>query len=255
MDATELRSSDSGEIRIRKEAARAFSVVGIVSIGLGLVVLVFSSLPVRLMDPVWQLQFSGALAAAGFSLLIGTLLVCTAGALPVSPPPIHANVKLLRGICTWVAILYLALIPIQLYAGVRVLQQKASEEGRGQASWRRFKKQLEATSNEQELRALLGQLPEPVNLPAKLDQPFPQFKEAIVAQADSRFNALAFQTDQARSRRLQGFIGEAANNTLKSLLFAGGFAAFGQGKEGGPTLLDKALGLFGNKSRRRGRVG
>ena len=143
MDATELRSSDSGEIRIRKEAARAFSVVGIVSIGLGLVVLVFSSLPVRLMDPVWQLQFSGALAAAGFSLLIGTLLVCTAGALPVSPPPIHANVKLLRGICTWVAILYLALIPIQLYAGVRVLQQKASEEGRGQASWRRFKKQLE----------------------------------------------------------------------------------------------------------------
>jgi len=254
MDATEFDSSGSQENRLRKEAARGFSVVGTVSIGLGLVVVVFSSLPVRLMDPVWQLQFSSALGAAGFSLLIGTLLVCTAGALPISPPPIHANVKLLRGLCTWVAIVYLALIPIQLYAGVRVLQQKASEEGRGQATWRKFKKQLEATTNEQELRALLGRLPDPVNLPAKLDQPFPQFKAAIVAQADSRFNALAYQTDQARSRRLQGFIGEAANNTLKSLLFAAGFAAFAQGRDGGPTLLDKALGLFGNKPRRRGRL-
>lgn len=65
MSATELRSSSSNEIRIRKEAARAFSVVGVVSIGLGLVVLVFSSLPVRLMDPVWQLQLSGALTAGG----------------------------------------------------------------------------------------------------------------------------------------------------------------------------------------------
>ncbi len=254
MDATKLSSSGNNEIRIRKEAAQAFSVVGIVSIGLGFVVLVFNSLPVRLMDPVWQLQFSGALTAGGFSLLIGTLLVCTAGALPVSPTPIHTNVKLLRGICTWVAILYLALIPIQLYAGVRVLQQKTGEEGRTQASWKKFKKQLEATGNEQELRVLLGQLPQPINLPAKLDQPFPAFKQAIVAQADSRFNALVYQTNQARSKRLQGFIGEAANNSLKSLLFAAGFAAFAQGREGGPTLLEKAQGLFGNKSRRRSRT-
>lgn len=197
---------------------------------------------------------SSALSAAGFSLLIGTLLVCTAGALPVPASQDQANVKLLRGICTWVAILYLVMVPIQLYAGVRVLQQKASEEGRGQATWRKFKKQLEATANEQELRALLGRLPQPVELPAKLNQPFPEFKEAIVAQADSRFNALAFQTDEARSRRVQGFIGEAANNTLKTLLLATGFAAMAQAKPGAPTLLDKALGLFGNKPRRRGLV-
>lgn len=174
--------------------------------------------------------------------------------MPVSPPPIQANVKLLREVCTWVAILYLALIPIQLYAGVRVLQQKSGEEGRTQASWKKFRKQLEATGNEQELRALLGQLPQPINLPAKLDLPFPAFKKAIVTQADSRFNALIYQTNQARSQRLQGFIGEAANNSLKSLLFAAGFAAFAQGREGGPTLLKKAQGLFGNKSRRRSRT-
>lgn len=51
MEMTEPGSSGSQEIRLRKEAARAFSAVGVVAIGLGLVVLVFGSLPVRLMDP------------------------------------------------------------------------------------------------------------------------------------------------------------------------------------------------------------
>ncbi|MEA5442052.1 hypothetical protein [Cyanobium gracile] len=253
MDATEPSFSGNQEVRLKKEAANAFSVIGLVSIGLGLAVLVFSSLPVRLLDPVWQLQLSGALTAAGFSLLIGSLLVCTAGAFPGSAQPIGNNVKLLRNICTWVAILYLVLIPIQLYAGMRVLRQQSSEEGRTQAIWKKFKRQLEATSNEQELRTLLGQLPQPINLPAKLDQPFGSFKQTIVAQADSRFNALAYQTDQARSKRLQGFISEAANNSIKSLLMATGFAALAQGKPGGPTLLGQALRVFGNKSRKRSR--
>ncbi len=97
-------------------------------------------------------------------------------------------------------------------------------------------------------------LPQPINLPAKLDQPFNKFNELIVAESDSRFNALADQTDQARSRRLQGLIGEPAINTLKALLVAAGFAAFAQGRDGGPSLLDKALGVNGNKPRRRGRL-
>lgn len=86
--------------RPRKEAAQAFSVIGLVCLGLGLVTLVFSCLPVRLMEPAWQLQLSGGLTAAGFSILIGTLLICTAGALPTSPKPIHANVKMLCESCT-----------------------------------------------------------------------------------------------------------------------------------------------------------
>ena len=45
--------------RARKEAAPAFSFIGLVSLGLGLVTLVFRALPVRLMDPAWQLQLSG----------------------------------------------------------------------------------------------------------------------------------------------------------------------------------------------------
>jgi hypothetical protein len=70
MDATEPSVSGSSEVRIGKEAAQAFSVIGLVSLGLGLVTLVFASLPVRLLDPAWQLQLSGALTGAGFSLLI-----------------------------------------------------------------------------------------------------------------------------------------------------------------------------------------
>lgn len=135
-----------------------------------------------------------------------------------------------------------------------MLQQESSEEGLTLAAWKTFKRQLEASSNEQEQRDLLGNLNQPNNLTPKLDQPFPAFMERFVAATDSRFNAPANETDQTSSGRLQSWISEGATDNLKSLLFAAGFAAFAWGREGGPRLLDRALVLFGNMPRRRGRL-
>jgi hypothetical protein len=239
-------------VQIKKRAAQAFSAIGLISIGLGLLALVFGSLPVSLRDPAWQLRVSTAFTSAGFYLLIGTLLVCTADAFPVASEPVNHRVRLLRKLCTWMAILYLVLIPFQLYAGVRVLRQKSIEDGRPLAQWRKLKHRIKATANEQELRILLAKLPEPVILPAKLDRPFVAFKNGIIEQSDSRFKALANQAEQDRSKRVQGFIVEAANNCLRSLLFAAGFAAFAQAKPWAPTLLEQVLERIGLKRRRPG---
>lgn len=228
-------------IQIKKRAARAFYAIGLINIGLGLLALVFGSLPVSLLDPAWQLWVSTAFTSAGFFLLLGTLLVCTADAFPAASEPLNRRVRLLRKLCTWMAILYLVLVPIQLYAGVRVLQQKSREDGLPLALWEKPKLQIKATANEQELRILLAKLPEPIILPATLDRPFVAFKNGIIEQSDSRFKALANQAEQDRSKRLQGFIVEAANNCLRSLLFAAGFAAFSQAKAGDPTLLEQVL--------------
>jgi len=253
MDGTAPVSSSQSRIQLKKEAAQAFSTIGLIGIGLGLVALVFNSLPVRLLDPAWQLQFAAAFTSAGFFLLIGTLLVCTADAFHVASESPNKQVKGIRKLCTWLAILYLVLIPVQLYAGVRVLQQKSSEDGRPLAQWQKLKRQIEATTNEQELRTLLAKLPQPVNLPAKLDQPFVAFKNGIIEQSDSRFNALAYQAEQTRSKRVQGFIVEATNNCLRSLLFAAGFAAFARPKPGALSLLEHVLELFGlYRPKRRG---
>lgn len=253
MDGTDAVSSSKSRIHLKKDAAQAFSAIGLVCIGLGLLALVFGSLPLRLVDPAWQLQISSAFTSAGFFLLIGTLLVCSAEAFPVASAPLNDRVRLLRKLCTWMAVLYLVLIPVQLYAGVRVLRQKSSEEGNAQAFWQKFKRQLEATSNEQELRTALGKLPQPINLPPKLDQPFADFKDTIINQSDSRFKALAYEAEQARLKRLQDFIGEAANNCLHALLFAAGFAALAQAKPGAPTLLEQVLVRVGLQRPRRGR--
>ena len=253
MDGIDPVSLGKSRNQLKNEAAQAFSAIGWVCIGLGLLALVFGSLPVRLLDPAWQLQVSTAFTSAGFFLLLGTLLVCTADAFSVASETLNKQVNVLRKLCTWLAILYLVLIPVQLYAGVRVLQQKSSEEGIPLAQWQKLKRQIQATANEQELRTLLAKLPQPINLPPKLDQPFVAFRNGIIEQSDSRFNALTYQTEQTRSKRLQGFIGEAANNSLRSLLFAAGFAAFDRPKPGSLSLLEhvlKLLGLF--RPRRRG---
>ncbi|KAF0653393.1 hypothetical protein L107_07368 [Cyanobium sp. Copco_Reservoir_LC18] len=135
-----------------------------------------------------------------------------------------------------------------------MLQQESSQEGLTPAAWKTFKRQLEASSHEQEQRDLLGNLNLPNNLTPKLGQPFPAFVERFIVATDSRFHAPAHDTDQTNSGRLQSFISEGAINNLKSLLFAVEFAALARGLGGGPTLLEEARVLFGNKPRRRGRL-
>ncbi|WP_216907439.1 hypothetical protein [Synechococcus sp. CCY 0621] len=239
--------------RNQRDIAELLSTTGLVMVGYGLTALLFACLPIRLLDPEWQLRASGAFSASGPFLLIGLLLVCLARSFNGSSQQLISRVKLLRSLSTWAAILYLLLVPIQLHAGVRLLQQKSGQEAQLQAQWSKFKAQLQATTSEQEVRSLLATLPQPVQLPAKLDIPLPVLKKQLFANVDSRFNALRYQTAEARSQRLQNFLGEASSNCLKTLLVALGFAAFAQGREGGPTLLQKAQGLFGNKSRRRSR--
>ncbi len=246
-----LTSSTRGS-RTNRDLAGLLSTTGLVTIGYTLISLFFSCLPLKLVDPEWQLRAAGSFAASGPSLLVGSLLICLARAFDGTSQHLAGRVKLLRRLCTWTAILYLLLIPMQVHAGVRLLQQKSGEEAQLQAQWMKFRSQIQGTNSEEELRTLLSSLPQPAQLPSKLDVPLAVLKEQILTNADSRFRALKYQTEAARSQRWQNFISEAANTCLKTLLVAIGFAAFAQVRPGDPTLLNQGLVLIGKGSRRKG---
>ncbi len=57
-------------------ASRWFALIGWILIGTTLSGVVFTSLPVRLIWPEWQLQVISAILAGTISLLLGSLLVC-----------------------------------------------------------------------------------------------------------------------------------------------------------------------------------
>ncbi|WP_216901820.1 HpsJ family protein [Synechococcus sp. CCY 9618] len=237
--------------RSQMDIAELLSTTGLVLVAYGLIVLLFACLPLRLVDPEWQLRASGAFSTSGPFLLIGLLLLCLARSSTGASKQLISRVKLLRSLSTWAAILYLLLVPVQLHAGVRLLRQKSGQEAQLQAQWNTFKTQLQATTSEQELRSLLATLPQPVRLPDKLDIPLPVLKEQLLTNVDSRFNALRYQSAEASSQRWQNFLGEATSNCLKTLLVAIGFAAFAQRRPGDPTLLNQGLAVIGGGGRRR----
>ncbi len=251
----ESLSAEDQARRVQKETAGFLFVGGLILVAGAFNTLILSSLPFALFRAEWQLQFSGTFLTTGSLALAGALLLCASRAFHPSDPRLASRVVLCRRCCSWVAIACLLLIPVQLQAGVRLMQQQAAREAQNQAQWQSFKARLQASRSEQELRAILGGLPQPVQLPARLDMPLATLKQRLIAEVESRFNAASFRTDGARSSRWQDFLLEAFRNCLQSLLLAIGFAALAQGQPGEATLLAKALGRVGLGSRTRGQPG
>ena len=241
----DLWPPEDRDSRIQKDTGRLLFVGGLILIACSLNTLVLSSLPVRLLQADWQLQFASTLLSVGSLGLVGVLMLCTAPVFPPSDLKLEARVSLCRRLCTWVAMAYLVLIPIQLYAGVRLLNQQSAKETLNQKQWQSFRNRLEASRSEGELRSLLGTLPQPIALPERLQIPLPTLKQRLITEVESRFNALTYQTDGARSRRWQDFLLEAARNCLQSLLLGIGFAAVAQRHPGESTLLERLVGLTG----------
>lgn len=248
----ELLTPSDKELRGKRDVAGLLSTIGLVTIGYALTILVFGALPIKLLDPSWQLKAAGGFTSAGPFLLIGTMLSYLAKSFNDADQALLDRSILLRKICTWMAIVYLVMVPIQLHAGVKLLQGQAAQEAKSLAQWNKFKTRLQATSSMDELRTLLGTLKQPITLPPKITVPLATLKQQIIADAESRFNAFSYQSGEANSKRWQNFIGEATSSCLQTLLMAIGFAAFAQGRPGGPTLLARALTMVGKGPRRRG---
>jgi hypothetical protein len=104
------------------------STIGLVTIAYALAALLFASLPLKLLDPEWQLLVSAAFSASGPFLLIGTMLVCLARSFNGASKQLIGRVRLLRQLSTWAAIHSLLLVPLQLHAGIRLLGQKSAQK-------------------------------------------------------------------------------------------------------------------------------
>lgn len=188
--------------------------------------LIFSSFPIQLLVPEWQLRMVGVLLGNGITALLGVLLVVISqSGLSSQASSLAGKARLIRQLAGLVAIGYLLLIPVQIAAGFRLLGRTTATEKERILQWGKFRRQIQLTESEAQLRELLSHLPEPPPLPEKFDLPFPKLKQELISTNDARFAALETQGEKARSERLQNFLVEALRNTIQSLLLAVGFAA------------------------------
>ncbi|WP_254976101.1 hypothetical protein [Cyanobium sp. Lug-B] len=224
-------------------ASRWFALVGWVLIGSALTGLLFSSLPVKLIDPAWQLRLISAILASSTFLLLGILLVCGAVFLNERNQQLLEQAGLLRRLAGWFAVLLLIIIPFQFYAGHRANGAVQAKENQSIQLIKRIIRGATAANNEEELRSFLGSLPTPPPLPARFDAPFPEIKKRLISNFDSQLNAANFQAGELRRQRLEQFIGEAVRNSVLAILMAIGFSGIAE-KEGPLFGMFRRLGLF-----------
>jgi hypothetical protein len=224
-------------------ASRWFALVGWVLIGSALTGLLFSSLPVKLIDPAWQLRLISAILASTTFLLLGTLLVCSATFLNEKNQRLQKQAGLLRKSAGWFAVLLLIIIPSQFYAGHRANGAVQATENQSIQLIKRIIQGAQASNNEAELRSFLGSLPTPPPLPARFDAPFPEIKKRLINNFDSQLNAANFQAGELRRQRLEQFVGEAVRNSVLAILMAIGFSGIAE-KDGPLFGIFRGLGLF-----------
>ncbi len=87
-------------------------------------------LPLKLADPFWQLAFTSALCTNGFLALLAVLLLNLAAALLPEADWLVGRRQLVGGLCRWVVLAYLLLIPLQGLAAWRALDWAGAAESR-----------------------------------------------------------------------------------------------------------------------------
>ena len=87
-------------------------------------------LPPKLVDPFWQLAFCSALCSNGFLALLAVLLLNLAAAIDPAAEWLQGRRQLVGGLCRWVALAFLLLIPLQGLAAWRALDWRGAVQSR-----------------------------------------------------------------------------------------------------------------------------
>lgn len=208
-----------------KRYAGFVAVAGWALIGSGLSSILFSSLPLELLQPEFQLRLMGAILAAANFLLLGALFVCGARLLNGQDQRLVDRARFMQKCCRWFAIVLLLIVPLQLLAGMAAISKVQTTESEMLKQRRQVIYGFSRTSSEQELRSYVASLPDRPQLPAEFDAPFPVIKKRALDNLSQGYKNAEADLRSVRSKRLENFLGQFFRNSVQALLMAFAFWA------------------------------
>lgn len=234
-----------------RDAAHWIALGGWALIGSALNIIIFSSLPLKLIQPEWQLQLISNVLGNSNTILLGSLLVCGAVLLNLESAVLRKRSEQLRWFAGWFAILLIIIVPLQLYSGIKSMRAVESFENQQLGQLQKVIQGLKSTNNESELRTFVAGLPTPPELPATLNAPFLEIKERALNNLTSELNKARYQVDEQRLQRWETFIGQSARNSIQAVFMALAFNGIALSRSGNPTLLQSLLRRIGLNGRRK----
>ena len=199
-----------------------------------LAILLAAMLPLEILDSRWQVRVISALLGSSSLPLIGVVLILFSNFLDENVSPIGSKISLLRRLSGFAAIGFLLLIPLQITAGSRLLNQQSGNEVTQLKVLQRAADAIRSSNNEADLKNALRQLPgAPSNLDRPLAAPLPQVKDALISRLDPAVKRLQSQVDEAKQNRLQQALGIWIRDAGMAAGYAIGFSGLGSFQERG----------------------
>ncbi|MEA5414022.1 hypothetical protein [Synechococcus sp. BA-132 BA5] len=209
-----------------------------------LVQVLADSLPVRILDPAWQLSFSGSLIRNGLLPVLGMLLVPLAAMLDSSSRSLARYRDWLRRWSLPIAMCYLLLIPLQGYGVWKGLDtiRNAQSARFNQASQKftALRQAINAATSSEDLQARLQALQGPT-LPANvLEEPLPELRQRLLAGLEGAENRARNQLIGAPPvDNIQKLILQAVRVALSALILAFAFTAAAHRRDSTTPLLEE----------------
>jgi hypothetical protein len=201
-----------------------------------------SLFPLALLQPQWMSRVSAVLRGAATLPLIAMALLMLANMLDGLVLPSSKQFKLMRRICSVVAIGFLLLIPLQSYGAIRSINNQV-DESQGQLNkLAAAANKLQKATNEEQLREAIREIPggeQLANRPLGAD--VQTVKTGLLARIRPTLKRLENRLAESKSKALQNLILPLIRDGLIAIAYALGFASIGYTKSGSPTLLRRLL--------------
>jgi hypothetical protein len=202
------------------------------------------SLPLALLQPAWQQQFTLALRGVSILALLGAISLLLAHRLHPDAFRLARQTLWVRRLAIGAALGFLLLIPLYTYAGLRLINAGNSNELRALAQLNQVAAEIQKARTEDEMKRAIIRLPgAPASLPGRITRPLNEVRTEILAQLRPQISRLEVRLSELRSARLQsGLLGWFIEGTV-AFFYAVCFAAIGQWAPQDPTLLHIFLWL------------
>lgn len=220
-------SSQSASSREDKTLSTALNWASICLFGVFGVSVISNILPLELLNPQWQDKFITSIRGGASFPLEASVCMLLAATFAPRNPAIQRRWNRVRQFAGILSIIFLLFIPWQVYSGLRLLNNRVSDEYQALASLQTSARAIAASTNEAQFREALGSIPGAPPLPAtSLAETLPSLKANVLQQITPQIKSLETLLERQRNRRNELFTGFAIRDSLICLFYALGFGAF-----------------------------
>ncbi|MCT0229404.1 hypothetical protein KQ306_00810 [Synechococcus sp. CS-1324] len=223
--------------KLDAEVIRMVCLIGLGLVAMFLVLGTSSLIPIRPLDPEWQLGVVATLVGNSWQALLGVSLVALASALHPEDRLAGSWLRRFRRLSLFACLGYLLLVPLQVSAVISRGVLSEIPANRQIAALTEIKTKVSLSSSQAELALAIRALPGAPTLPKGFSRPLPGFRQEVVTSISKNIADISQQQQIDRQKRQFTEAGILIRGGALCLMSAFLFAAATQLSPSRPPLL------------------